>query len=316
MDKMSNGLVSIIIVTAGHRHYLKSLLDSLEKQTSPVSETLIINNSPDVITTPRWARVYNTGSNMFYCQALNLGIRESNGEFILCLNDDVELERDFIKQAEKGFFIDSRIGMVSGKILRSDKATLDSTGLFLSVWLTARERGYGALDRGRFEREEYVFGVNGAVAFYRRKMMEDLRIGSTYFDEDYRIFYEDLDIAWRAKNRGWRGYYMPKAIAFHVRGATVRAGEGLAKPFARRYLSDELHLDLLKNRYLTIAKNISFAGILLRFPFVLIYEVLNWSYVLFFRRKIIKKIPFMLKCLGAAFEKRKVIRDICLGRKK
>jgi hypothetical protein len=45
MGKMSNGLVSIIVVTAGIKDYLKFLLDSISKQTNPVSETIIIDNS-------------------------------------------------------------------------------------------------------------------------------------------------------------------------------------------------------------------------------------------------------------------------------
>jgi len=42
---------------------------------------------------------------------------------------------------------------------------IDSTGLFLTPWRTAKERGYGDKDRGQFGKEGYIFGVNGAVAF-------------------------------------------------------------------------------------------------------------------------------------------------------
>ena len=109
--------------------------------------------------------------------------------------------------------------MVSAKVLRADGKTIDSTGLFLSVWRTAGERGHGLIDTGRFEREEYIFGVNGAVAFYRRQMLEEIKIGQEYFDPDFHIFYEDLDMAWRAQRAGWRGYYIPQAIAYHARGS-------------------------------------------------------------------------------------------------
>ncbi|MBM3254848.1 MAG: glycosyltransferase [Candidatus Omnitrophica bacterium] len=318
MEKMSKGLVSIIIVTAGVQGHLKTLLDSIERQTHQASETIIIDNSINgiAITLPKWAKLYTNGKNLFYCQALNLGVKESKGEFILCLNDDVVLGERFIKEALKGFFISPKIGMVSGKIMRSDKKILDSTGLFLSILFTATERGYGALDKGRFEREQYIFGVNGAVAFYRRKMLEDIKINSDYFDEDYRIFYEDLDIAWRAQNFGWRGYYMPKAVAFHARGATVRGSAGVSKPYARHYLSDDLHLDLLKNRYITIIKNASFISLFIHLPFIFIYDLASLVYIILFRKRLTKKMPLNFKYLKVAVMKRKIIKNMQLFQKK
>ena len=53
------------------------------------------------------------------------------------------LDKKFIEEAIRGFFVDSKIGMVNGKVLRSSGKTLDSAGLFLTAWRTAKERGYG-----------------------------------------------------------------------------------------------------------------------------------------------------------------------------
>jgi len=77
--------------------------------------------------------------NLFYCEALNKEIKMSKGNFTLCLNDDVVLDKGFITEAIRGFLLDPKIGMVSGKILRSDGKTIDSTGLFLSLWRTTKE---------------------------------------------------------------------------------------------------------------------------------------------------------------------------------
>jgi len=51
--------------------------------------------------------------------------------------------------------------------------------------------------------------------------------GSEYFDADFRFFYEDLDVAWRAHNLGWKSYYIPAAIAYHIRGGTARKDKGV-----------------------------------------------------------------------------------------
>jgi GT2 family glycosyltransferase len=215
MQNTSNRLVSVIIVTCGNDTYTLQCLDSLSGQTYSTLEVVVISNHRDerflsAIRAPYpHAAIFWGKHSSGYCSALNSGISLSRGEFILCLNDDVILDKRFIEHAIKGFLIDERVGMVTGKVLRWDRKTLDSTGLFRTLWRSAKERGYGAPDSGRYDQEEYVFGVTGAVAFYRRAMLEDIKLGDEYFDTDYHIFYEDLDVAWRAQQCGWRGVLYP-----------------------------------------------------------------------------------------------------------
>jgi len=287
-------MISVVIVTIGAKNYIKSCLDSLLRQTCFSYEIIVIDNSlePHLIGEINKlypsVKLYPSSENMFYGVALNKGIGLSQGEFVLCLNDDVILDKEFICQALKGFSVRENIGSVSGKILRSDGKILDSTGLFLSIWRTAKERGYGKPDLGQFEQGGFIFGVNGAVAFYRKEMLEAVKDKNGYFDSRFGMFYEDLDISWRAKKRGWLAYYVPAALAYHVRGGSFRPDSGINKAFARKYLNNQLHCDLIKNRYLTILKNETFLGFLLRFIPILIYDLCAWVYVLFFRPKASK----------------------------
>lgn len=305
-------MVSIIIVTKGRKDYLKACLDSIEGQTYLALEIIVIDNSCDasfregIIKSYPRVKLYSNRDNLFYCPALNKGIQMSNGDFILCLNDDVILDKKFIEEALRGFCHDAKIGMVSGKILRREGKTIDSTGLFLSFWRTAKERGYGSSDKGQFQKEGYVFGVNGAAAFYSKNMLESIKENECYFDADFRIFYEDLDIAWRAQRLGWKGYYVPAAIAYHVRGGTVRAGSGIDKPYARRFLNNELEADLIKNRYLAIIKNESAFNFLLHLPGMVLYDFIIWSYILSFRPRLVKTFFSKIKYLKSALEKRKL----------
>lgn len=294
MEDEANKLVSVIIVTIGAKDYLRRCLDSIKQQTYPNPEVIVIDNSlnPDFSAKIREyspsIKLYSSNQNLYYGASLNKGLGLSRGEFILCLNDDVLLDKGFICEALKGFLVKDSIGMVSGKILRADGLTLDSTGLFLSIWRTAKERGYAKLDQGQFEKSGFIFGVSGAAAFYRRSMLEDIAGQKGYFDPDFRMFYEDLDISWRANNYGWQAYYMPQAKAFHVRGGSFRPDSGLGKPVARKYLNDELHADLIKNRYLAVIKNEAPFNLLLHLAPILLYDLCAWFYILFFRPKVIK----------------------------
>ena len=312
MDKLSNRLISAIIVTAAIHDYFKSCVDSLKQQSYPNLEIIVINNSSQQLLEPcnSDARIksYFIGENLSYCQSLNKGIEKSRGDFILCLNDDVILDCKFIEEALRGFGVNGNIGMVSAKILRLDKEILDSTGLFLSIYRTAKERGYGIKDKGQFEKEEYVFGVNGAVAFYRRQMLEEIKLGSEYFDSDFGFFYEDLDISWRAHNFGWKGYYIPNAVAYHIRGASVRQSKGINKKFALRYLNGQLLFDLIKNRYLVIIKNETVLNFFLYLPLLIFYDIFIWAYILFLRPQMLKIIFSRKIPIGSAFEKRRFLR--------
>jgi len=307
--------VSAIIVTCAASEYLKKCLDSLKAQTHPASETLVIDNSlnkdfnQDIGKTYSYAELFFSQKKLSYCDSLNKGIDLSEGDFLLCLNDDVILDPRFIEEALRGFLVDSRIGMVSGKILRSDGKTIDSTGLFLSFFRTAKERGYSLQDNGQFDKESYIFGVNGAVAFYRKEMLGSLKEGRDYFDSRFNFFYEDLDISWRANRSGWRGYYMPSAVAYHVRGGTLRSKDGIDKPFARRFLNEELHLDLIKNRYLTIIKNESGFGFFLHLPGIMLHDLLMWGYILIFRPKLTKMFAVFLKNKKSSLKKREIIKN-------
>ena len=312
----TNETVSVIIVTCGVKDYLRLCLDSIREQAYLDLEIIVIDNSlsqdlkQEIPRHYPEIKLYNLPpNNLFYAEALNRGIKASKGDFILCLNDDVILGKRFIQEALCGFSRDSAVGMVSGKILRSNRITIDSAGLFLTFWRSAKERGYGSRDRGQYNLPGYIFGVSGAVAFYRREMLENIKIDGNYFDADFRMFYEDLDVAWRGNLFGWRAYYYPRAVAYHIRGGTARQTFGAGQPYARRYLSDQLHSDLIKNRYLSIIKNESVLGFLLYLPFILFYDFLICTYVLFFRPRLLKRLFPDLKYLKPALKKRQAIKN-------
>jgi GT2 family glycosyltransferase len=268
---------------------------SLLKQNYPHLEIIIVANGEDASSDnirkefPA-IKIISNRENRFFSQAQNQGIKESKGEFLLCLNDDVVLERRFIDESIKAMNIDEQIGMVSGKILRMDKITIDSTGLFLGRSRRPIERGFNRKDNGQYDKAGYIFGVSGAAAFYRRAMLGDICDINGYFDKRYEIFYEDLDLAWRARRKGWRGYYTPEAVTYHRRGATVKTVAPNFK-FLKRFnfvcLNEKLKVMLVKNRYMTMLKNDSFLGIIFNLPFILAYEIKLYLYIILFCPKLL-----------------------------
>ena len=77
---------------------------------------------------------------------------------------------------------------------------------------------YDDSDDGRFDAIERVFAVSGAAMMIRCAVLPILAVDGEIFDEDFFIYHEDTDLAWRARNCGYSSLYVPGARATHVRG--------------------------------------------------------------------------------------------------
>ncbi|MFH0940853.1 MAG: glycosyltransferase family 2 protein [Candidatus Omnitrophota bacterium] len=227
---MSKDLVSVIVVSLEKGPMLTQCLDSIASQTHKDMQCFVFLNKADEKLACRWKEAYkgfefdHCLDNELYCRPMNKGIARSGsgGDFVLCLNDDVVLSPDYIKQVLAAMERDKRIGSVSGCLLREDKRIVDSTGF---LWARSRkpyDRGYGKKMRPAYKKDGYIFGVNGAAAFYRRSMLEAAKLGGEYFDERFGFYYEDFDLAWRAYRLGWLAFYCSSAVAYHKRGATAQ----------------------------------------------------------------------------------------------
>lgn len=281
-------MISIIIVNYNRKDLLKNCLDAIRGQSFQDIEVIVVDNasqddSVEMLRTyyPEVKLIWNT-ANLLFCKAQNQGIEASKGGFVLSLNSDCVLDRSYLKEALQAMGLGPRIGMVSGKILRMDKKTIDSTGLFLGRNRKAIERGYGKIDNGQYDTPGYVFGVSGACAFFRKSMLKDIKDGYGYFDERFGLYYEDLDLCWRANKKGWKAYYNPKAIAYHVRAGTAliynRRGR-LSVPYVFPGLDRGLQKRYIINRYRCMRKNDSIAGIIFNLPYIIWYDVKMYTYL-------------------------------------
>lgn len=224
--------VSAIVLNWNGAALIRSCLASLYAQDYPDLELILIDNastdgSSAIISESPASTVLQNDKNIGFSQAMNAGIRRSTGDFILTLNYDIILEPDFISTLIKTAQQDRMIGSVSGKLLRltasGDKSTIiDSTGHVLFRNRLAVNRGEEQEDEGQYSKTEEIFGACGAAALYRRAMFEDVRTGDEYFDEDFFAFWEDVDLDWRARLRGWKCVYTPEAVAYHERGGPKR----------------------------------------------------------------------------------------------
>lgn len=259
---MSRTLVSVILLNHNSMTFIDPLFESLWSQTyRPVEVLLFDNGSVDgsvEYIRKRYGEVsiYEMGWNTGFSLPNNEGIRKAKGDYILTLNMDIVIERNFIEEMVSAIETNPRVGWVAGKMLKLTREggkspEIDCLGHHMARFRYATETDYSV----PFRWEDYavpraVFGASACAALYRRAMLEDVALGGEYFDEDFFAFWEDVDLDWRAQQRGWMCLFTPLAVGYHVRGGSGLAGR------------PEIAACMLSNRFLTMVKNDRLAHLL------------------------------------------------------
>jgi len=266
--------VGVVVVTWNSSRWVVECLESLRALERPPAEVVVVDSGSSD-GTPALVRarfpefeVVECGANVGFCRGNNLGFARTSSPFVLFLNPDTRLAERFLEELLP-VFEQPGVGLAAGKLLRFDGRTIDSAGQELARSRQPRDRGYGRPDDGRFDADGEVFGACGAAVLCRRAMLDAVAgEGGEVFDERFFAFYEDLDLAWRARRAGWRARYRHAAVGYHARGATASdRPPGRGRALLGR--SPEVRFHVVKNRYLTILKNDTPRDYLANLPFIL-----------------------------------------------
>ncbi|MCD6399527.1 glycosyltransferase family 2 protein [candidate division WOR-3 bacterium] len=143
-----------------------------------------------------------------------------NSDYILLLNNDTIVDKDFLTELVKVAERNKKIGSLQPKLIwLQNPKLLDSAGIEYS------KNGFG-FDRGKFQpidqydKTEEVFGSCGAAAMYRSEALLDIAPDGDFLDSLFFCYYEDIDLAFRLRWSRWVSYYVPTSIVHHYRGKT------------------------------------------------------------------------------------------------
>lgn len=313
--------VSINIVNWNGADFLIECIRSIKAQTYVDIEINIIDNNSSDRSVDLLRRecpeipVVTNAENEGFSKAHNQAIRISSGEYILPLNFDIVLDTRFVEEMVEAIESFPDVGIVSGNLYaveeeqRAEK--IDSTGIIINGMFPG-DRGQNEIDRGQYNKTEYIFGASGAAPLLSREMLEDIKLGGEFFDEDYYMYVEDVDLCWRAQLYGWKGVYTPRAIAYHRRGATRKNSSAMKRDYI---------LIGHRNRYWTIIKNAILVNLSKNLFWVLMAELrfyighlLKGNYFIF--RVVfmtLRGAPKMLRKRREIQKKRKVTADYMEG---
>ncbi|MGE5344391.1 MAG: glycosyltransferase [Acidithiobacillales bacterium] len=259
--------VVVSLVTHNESRDLESLVPTLFAQSHRDLSLVAVDNAsedgtratlaafekvapfPMTILASRENTGYTGGHNTAIDKAL-----AACADWVLVLNADVVVDPAFLErlleEAEKP--ARREVAAFTGKILRAEGQELSPTPFLDTVGIRMTRSGrhfdVGASlpDDGRYDRPAEVFGVSGCAALFRAAALADVRISTGVFDDDFFVYREDVDLAWRLRGRGWRALCVPAARAWHRRRNL---------PERRRSMSPLANLHSVKNRFLLRVNN-------------------------------------------------------------
>lgn len=250
---MVSSRVAVNIVTFNSASDIGACLTSIRAQTFQDFRIHIHDNASSdatlkIVEPFEIDYLWRSPVNVGFCKAHNELAARFAADYVLVLNPDTVLRPTFIEELVRALDACPEAASASGKLLRMDGRTLDSTGIVMYREQRHLDRGADVLDSGQYETPKEIFGPSGAAAMYRRRALDDVAVAGQYFDEDFFAYREDADLAWRCRLLGWISIFVPAAVALHGRRVT---------PERRSKLPKLINYHSVKNRFLLRINNMT-----------------------------------------------------------
>jgi N-acetylglucosaminyl-diphospho-decaprenol L-rhamnosyltransferase len=230
-----------VVVPAYNRWDLtSSCLRHLAAQTVEHRVIVVDNGSTDqtraeLRTSWPGVTVVELEHNHPFTRAVNLGVSAGEGEWVVLLNNDVDLRADCLAQLVTPLERDPSVGSVAAVLLTPGEHLIDSVGVTTDVTLAGFARLQGLGPEHTRDARPLLTGPEGTAGAYRRAAWEE--VGG--LDESIHAYMEILDLAWRLRRGGWDTACAAGAVGVHLGSATFghRSGEQRRLAgFSRGYL--------------------------------------------------------------------------------
>ena len=272
---------SVVIPNYNGIRYLKNCLLSLQKCEGEDFEVIVVDNGstdgsdllPDSLKLN--VRLIKLNENTGFAHAVNVGIREAKGEYVILLNNDTEVESGFVRKLTEALKKNRKAFSASAMMVdMNNREVLDGAGDYYCAlgWAFAYGKGKKTeeCDKGR-----KIFSSCAGACIYDKAKLEITGL----FDELHFAYLEDVDLGYRARIAGFDNIYEPAAVVYH-------AGSGFS---GSRYNEFKIKLSSRNSVYL-ILKNMPILQLIINLPFIV------FGY-------LIKTLFFVLKGYGKVYLK-------------
>ncbi len=220
--------LSVIVLMHNNVPMTRNCLETLSKAVTGLDhEVLLLDNASTDDTGPLhecggWFqrfKICRNEDNSPFASANNRAVRETSGQWLLFLNNDVTVGRDSVERLLAPLREDQGIGITGAKLLFPGEAAVQHAGIGQMLWGYPSNYGVGASPvDARVNQRCERFALTGAMLCLRRSVFET--VGG--FDERYVWGVEDVDLCLKIRAAGLKPVYQPEAVSVHVESATLK----------------------------------------------------------------------------------------------
>lgn len=215
---MEELLISVIILSYNGSNDLIKCLNSLNNLNYKNTELILVdNNSQDnsveiVKNNYKNVKIVELKKNFGFALGNNIGVACANGDYIVLLNQDTVVDKNWLTELVKVAKSSEKIGIVGSKIYYYDKRNIiDFAGSSCDKYGNTRQIGAEKRDNKVLNIKRKSFYICGASLLFKREVYENIKL----FDPFYFMYYEDVDFCWRAWISGYDVIYTPKSFIYH-----------------------------------------------------------------------------------------------------
>ncbi|MFA5136546.1 MAG: glycosyltransferase family 2 protein [Patescibacteria group bacterium] len=187
-------------------------------QSRSIIDQLATDNLPAGRQGHQLTTIY-LSKNLGFSAGNNVGVRRSKGEYVILLNNDCTVDKNWLKELVTVTEKDKNIFAVNPKVYLHKTRKIQNAGIRIFSNGYAQDRGAVPRnniqeyeeDKGQYDKEEEIDAACAVATLYRKAILEKIGL----FDERFFLYYEDVEISERAKKYGYKIMYSPKAIAYH-----------------------------------------------------------------------------------------------------
>jgi GT2 family glycosyltransferase len=237
---MERPRISIIIVNYNDRAHFPDCFASLERVVAvlPAEVILVDNHSEDgsaeAAESFGWVRLIRNEENLGYARANNIGIEAARGDFFLFLNADTVVPEGSLPTLLAELEARPGAGAIGPALVRENSRIQVSFGRevnFISeLWQKFFRNPYYRTVLRSTSRAREVGWLSGACLLARRSAVE----GAGGFDKNFFLYFEDIDLCRRMREKGYRLVFFPGVKVIHVGGASTSQGKWRSRLEYRR----------------------------------------------------------------------------------
>jgi GT2 family glycosyltransferase len=247
--------VSIIIPTFNGLKLLKTTIPALLRTHYPNIEVIVVDNGSSDGTISFLSKAYpkvaviSSRENSIVI-AYNLGVSEAHGSLVSFLNNDMEVDPEWLLPLVLAMKSDERVACCDSKYISYyERGTIDASGgagRFMDRYGNAVNRGGGEIDKGQFNIQEEAFH---GLSLYRKDLLT--KVGG--FDESFFGYYDETDLCWRLHRFGYKILFVPESVIYHM-GSTTSTEKG-SKNRPKKKMRKNIVFHIYKNRLCMLIKN-------------------------------------------------------------